>query len=85
MKRIKSKKIGILRRVFDSSAVTSFTRKLRLINNKPLMESGLQTYRKELPEPYITYDGLKRVRLQLLELERQQVETICLVRHRTPT
>ena len=82
MKRIKSKKIGILKRAFSSSAATSFARALRLINNKPLMESDSQTYLKEIPEPYIHYDELRKVRLQLLELERQRAEAICLARHR---
>jgi hypothetical protein len=80
MKRHKLKKIGILKRAFNSSVATSFARALRLINNKPFMESGSQTYLKELPKPYIPYDELRTVRLQLLELERQRAEAICLAR-----
>lgn len=85
MKRIKSKKIGILKRTFNSSAATSFARALKLIDNKPLIESVSQTYPKELPRPYIPYDELRRVRLQLLELERQRAEAIRLARRRTYT
>jgi len=85
MKRIKSKKIGNLKKVFNSSAATSLARALRLINDKPLMESGSQTHPKELPQLYIPYDELRRAKLQLLELERQRAEAIRLARRRTYT
>ena len=83
MKGFRVKKIKILERAFNSSAVASFVGALRLIDNKP--HSGLhsQTHAKELLESYIPYDELRRIRLQILEVERQRAEAISLLRHRT--
>jgi hypothetical protein len=85
MKGFRVKKIRILERIFNSSAVTSFVRALRLIDNEP--HSGLhsQTHAKELLESYMPYDELRRIRLHMLEVERQQAEAIKLLRSRTCT
>jgi hypothetical protein len=85
MKGFRVKKIRILERAFNSSAVASFVGALRLIDNEP--HSGLhsQTHAKELLESYMPHDDLRRIRLHMLEVERQKAEAIRLLRSRTCT
>jgi len=85
MKGFRVKKIRILERAFHNSAVTSFARALRLISNES--HSGLhsETHAKELLESYMPYDELRRIRLQMLEVERQQAEAIRLLHSRKCT
>jgi hypothetical protein len=82
MKGFQFKKIRILERAINSSAVTSLARALRLINNEPPPSLHSQTNAKELSEFYVPYDGLRRMRLQTLEVERQRAEAISLLRRR---
>jgi hypothetical protein len=83
MKKLELRKIGILKRVFNNSVATSIAKAFRLINSETLGESDSQVYSEEFTEPYILYDELKKVRLQLLELEKQKAEAVDFARHRT--
>jgi len=83
MKRFRVKKTRILERAFNSSAVTSLARALRLIHNEPHSGSHSQTQTTKLLEPYMPYDEIRRIRLQMLEVERQQAEAISHLRHRS--
>ena len=83
MKRFQVRKIRILEKAIHSSAVTSIARALRLINNESLSSLHSQTYAKELLESYMPYDELRRIRLQIFEMERQRAEAISLIRRRT--
>jgi hypothetical protein len=83
MKKIELRKIGILKKVFNNSVATSFAKAFRSIYVETLGESDSQVYSEELTEPYVRYDEQTRVRLQLLELERQRAEAINLVRRST--
>jgi hypothetical protein len=85
MKKFQVKKIRILERAIHSSAVTSLARALRLINNESPSDLHSQTHTKELLESYIPYDELRKIRLQILEVERQKAEAISLTRRRTCT
>jgi hypothetical protein len=85
MKKIELRKTGILKRVFNSSVVTSFAKAFRSINSETLGESDSQVYSEELTEPYVHYYEQTRVRLQLLELERQKAEAVSLARRYTYT
>ncbi len=80
MKKLELRRIGILKRVFNNPVATSFAKAFRSIYRQPLEESNSRVYSEELTEPYIPYDELKRVRLQLFELERQRAEATNLVR-----
>lgn len=82
MKGFRVKKARILERAFNNSAVTSLARALRLINNESHLDSHSQTHAKDLLESYMPYDKLRRIRLQMLETERQQAEAISLLRRR---
>lgn len=83
MKRFRVRKIRILERAIHSSAVTSLARALRLINNESPSGLDSQTNAKELLESYMPYDELRRIRLQIFEVERQRAEAISLTRRRT--
>ena len=85
MKKIESRKIRILKRVFNSSVATFFAKAFRLINSETPGESDPQIYPEGWTEPYVHYDEQTRVRLQLLELERQKAEAISLARRHTYT
>jgi len=76
MKRIELRRIRILKRVFNSSVATSFAKTFGLVNSETHRESDSQVYPEGLTEPYICYEELTRVRLQLLELERQKAEAL---------
>jgi hypothetical protein len=80
MKKIELRKMRTLERVFNNSVATSFAKAFRSIYSETLGESDSQVYSEELTEPYIPYDELRRVRLQLLELERQKAEAVDLAR-----
>jgi len=83
MKGFRVKKIRILEKAFNNSAVTSLARALRLVNNEPHSGSHSQTHAKELLEPYMPYDELRRIRLHMLEARaRAKAEAIRLLRHR---
>jgi hypothetical protein len=82
MKKSELGMIGILKRALSRSSAASFIRSLKLIGDKPQLGSDLQTFPNELPELYIPYDELMKIRLHLLELERQRAEAICVARLR---
>ena len=83
MKKVKLRRIEILKRAFNNLIAASFVRPVGMIESK-LAESDLACL-KETPETYIRYDELRGIRLQLLDLERQRAEAICLFYHRNYT
>jgi hypothetical protein len=84
MRKVELRKIGVLKRVLNSSVAAYFARAFELIKSETLRESNSQTY-PELIDPYVAYDEQKRVKLQLLEFERQKAEAINSTRHHTYT
>jgi len=83
MKGFQLKRTRILERAFNNPAVTSLARALRLINNESPPSLHSQSHANELLESYIPYDELRRIRLHMLEVERQRSEAISLLRRRT--
>mgnify|MGYP001095595248 CR=1 FL=1 len=71
MKRSSVKKTGILERAFNSPVMTSMARTLRLVHDEPHSDSHSQAHAEELLE---VLNEPRRIRLHMLEAERQQAE-----------
>ncbi len=76
MKKVRINRTCVFKRLFGGSAPTSFVRALRLANSKPVPETIFMAYPDESSGPYISYDELRKIKLQLLDLERQRAEAI---------
>jgi hypothetical protein len=81
MKRTDLKKTPTSKKALRSKLLTSFKRALR-IEAEPNSTSNLQISRKGLPNTFLTYDELRKINAQLLEMEMQKAEAIQLVRER---
>jgi hypothetical protein len=85
MKKAELRKNGILKRVFTSRTATSLSEMLKSVHAVTLDEFDPQLHVAKLADRYVYYDERKKIRVHLLELERQRVEAAAVGRRSTFT
>jgi hypothetical protein len=85
MRRSELRKNKILKRVFNSSVATSFARTLRLVGSETQGKPNSRVYLEKLTKPYIPYEDQTKIKIQLLEVEKQKAEAISLVQRHNYT
>jgi len=81
MRKSDLKKTPTSKKTLRSKLLTSFKRALR-IGAEPKSTSNLQISGKGLPDTFLTYDELRKIKAQLLKMEMQKAEAIRLIREK---
>ncbi len=81
MRKIELRKTRILKRILNSSAATSIAKAFRSINSETPDGSDSQGYSVSSTGPYLHYDEQKRVKLQMLKIDRKENDAFNITRH----
>jgi len=82
MKKCDMRKTGTSTKTSHNGLGTFLTRIFRIIPDECNSTSRLQISNKTLLESLLTYDEIQKIKLQLLEIEKQRAEAIRVVRER---